>query len=155
VKGQNRDMTRQEGDLSVTVLDSEAIAATRLRDVRLIDDLVPNVQFNESRQLSPAFVSIRGVESNPLIVDRAASQIDGIPIRELNNAVFNQIQSIEVLRGPQATLHGANSEAGLILISTREPSAIAAGEVRAAASLYTYDRRRFRARWVPRWADSW
>lgn len=136
VTGQKRDTTLQESDISVTVLDTEAIRETRLRDVRRIDDLVPNVQFNESGQLSSVFVSIRGVESNPFIVNRAAIYIDGIPFRELSNAVLNQVQSIEVLRGPQSTLYGANSEAGLILINTREPGSSFVGEVRATGGTY-------------------
>jgi hypothetical protein len=52
-----RETTLQESDLSVTVLDAAAIRETRLRDVHRIDDLVPNVQFNESGQLSSVFVS--------------------------------------------------------------------------------------------------
>jgi iron complex outermembrane recepter protein len=136
VTGQKRDTTLQESDISVTVLDEETIRETRLRDVRRIDDLVPNVQFNESGQLSSVFVTIRGVESNPFIVNRAAIYIDGIPFRELSNAVLNQVQSIEVLRGPQATLYGANSEAGLILINSRKPGNSFEGEVRGTASTF-------------------
>ncbi|MGL5839721.1 MAG: TonB-dependent receptor [Sphingorhabdus sp.] len=136
VTGQKRDTTLQDSDVSVTVLDEEAIRETRLRDVRRIDDLVPNVQFNESGQLSSVFVSIRGVESNPFIVNRAAIYIDGIPFRELSNAVLNQVQSIEVLRGPQSTLYGANSEAGLILINTRQPKDRFEGEVRGTAMTF-------------------
>ena len=125
--------------MSATVLDRDTIRETRLRDVRRIDDLVPNVQFNESGQLSSVFVSIRGVESNPFIVNRAAIYIDGIPFRELSNAVLNQVESIEVLRGPQSTLYGANSEAGLILITTRQPTDAFEGEVRVTASTYNGD----------------
>jgi iron complex outermembrane receptor protein len=136
VTGQKRDTTLQESDISVTVLDEETIRETRLRDVRRIDDLVPNVQFNESGQLSSVFVTIRGVESNPFIVNRAAIYIDGIPFRELSNAVLNHVQSIEVLRGPQATLYGANSEAGLILINSRKPGNSFVGEVRGTASTF-------------------
>ncbi|QTD54453.1 TonB-dependent receptor [Parasphingorhabdus cellanae] len=139
VTGQKRETTVQESDIAVTVLDAETIRETRLRDVRRIDDLVPNVQFNESGQLSSVFVSIRGVESNPFIVNRAAIYIDGMPFRELSNAVLNQIQSIEVLRGPQSTLYGANSEAGLILITTRRPSDAFEGEIRATASTFNGD----------------
>lgn len=139
VTGQKRETTVQDSDVAVTVLDAETIRETRLRDVRRIDDLVPNVQFNESGQLSSVFVSIRGVESNPFIVNRAAIYIDGIPFRELSNAVLNQIESIEVLRGPQSTLYGANSEAGLILINTRQPTDTLDGEVRGTLTTFNGD----------------
>lgn len=136
VKGQKRDKTLQEADIAVTVLSETDIRETRLREVRRIDDLVPNVQFNETGQLSSVFVSIRGIESNPFIVNRAAIYIDGIPFRELSNAVLNNIDSIEVLRGPQSTLYGANSEAGLILINTRQPSEFLEGQLRLTGSSY-------------------
>lgn len=52
VTGSKQTTTLQESDLSVTVLDAETIKDARLRDVRRLDDLVPNVQFNELGQLS-------------------------------------------------------------------------------------------------------
>ncbi len=136
VTGQKRDESLLESDLSVTVLNEQDIRESRLRDIRRLDDLVPNVQFNESGQLSSVFVSIRGVESNPFIVNRAAIYIDGVPFRELSNAVLNQIESIEVLRGPQATLYGANSVAGLILINTRRPTDTVTSEFRFTSATY-------------------
>lgn len=122
VTGTRRNTALQDADVSVTVLDRDALNEARIRDVRQLDAVVPNVQFNDSGQLGSTFISIRGIESNPFIVNRAAVYIDGIPFRELSNAVLNQVESIEVLRGPQATLYGANSESGLIVIHTRAPS---------------------------------
>ena len=112
VTGQKRTETLLGSDVAVTVMTEEFIDEARIRDLRRIDDLVPNVQFNETAQLSSVFVTIPGIESNPYIVNRAALYIDGIPLRELSNAVLSRIDSIEVLRGPQSTLYGANSEPG-------------------------------------------
>jgi iron complex outermembrane receptor protein len=137
ITGQKRDGTLQDADASITVLDARAIDQARLRDFRQLDDLVPNVQFNEGGQISNVFITIRGVESNPFIVNRAAVYVDGIPFRELTNAVLSQVESIEVLRGPQGTLYGANSESGLIVIRTRAPSDRPEGEVRATGSLFS------------------
>nr|WP_321440564.1 TonB-dependent receptor [uncultured Hyphomonas sp.] len=122
VTGSKRDTALMDSDLSVTVLDTKAIEEARLRDFRRIDDLAPNVQFNESGQRGSIYITVRGVESNPFIINRAAVYIDGIPFRELSNSVLNQVQSIEVLRGPQATLYGANTESGLIIVTTKQPS---------------------------------
>jgi iron complex outermembrane recepter protein len=130
VTGTKQHSTLQDSDLAVTVLDAEAIEEARLRDVRRIDELVPNVAFNEKGQLGGIFVTIRGVESNPFIINRAAVYIDGIPFRELSNAVLNQVESIEVLRGPQATLYGANSESGVIVVRTRAPDQSPTAELR-------------------------
>lgn len=134
VTGTKRNATLQDTDVSVTVLDAEAIQQARLRDVRRIDDLVPNVAFNEKGQLGGMFITIRGVESNPFIINRAAVYIDGIPFRELSNAVLNQVESVEVLRGPQATLYGANSESGVIVVRTKAPRDEAEAQLRLTAT---------------------
>lgn len=136
VTATKRGTRLQETDLSVTVLDRETLNQARIRDVRQLDAAVPNVSFNESGQLGSTFIAIRGIESNPFIVNRAAVYIDGIPFRELSNGVLNQVESIEVLRGPQATLYGANSESGLIVINTRAPTMTTTGEVRTTGTLY-------------------
>ncbi|GAA4222443.1 TonB-dependent receptor [Sphingomonas endophytica] len=136
VTGTRRDTKLQDTDVSVTVLDRKTLDEARIRDVRQLDAAVPNVQFNESGQLGSTFISIRGIESNPFIVNRAAVYIDGIPFRELSNAVLNQVESIEVLRGPQATLYGANSESGLIVINTRAPTDHVVAEARGTGTTY-------------------
>ncbi|MDH4746211.1 TonB-dependent receptor plug domain-containing protein [Sphingomonas sp. CBMAI 2297] len=136
VTGTRRETRLQDTDVSVTVLDRKTLDAARIRDVRQLDAVVPNVQFNESGQLGSTFISIRGIESNPFIINRAAVYIDGIPFRELSNAVLNQVETIEVLRGPQATLYGANSESGLIVINTRAPTDHVVAEARATGAAY-------------------
>ncbi|PKM19596.1 MAG: TonB-dependent receptor [Gammaproteobacteria bacterium HGW-Gammaproteobacteria-15] len=130
VTATKRNTEFQDSDASVTVLGITAIDQARLRDFSRIDDLVPNVQFTESGQRGSIFITVRGVESNPFIVNRAAVYIDGIPFRELSNSVLNQIESVEVLRGPQATLYGANTESGLILVTTKPPTETAEGNIR-------------------------
>ncbi|WP_448664618.1 TonB-dependent receptor [Sphingomonas sp. CJ20] len=137
VTGTRRETRLQDADVSVTVINREALNQARIRDVRQLDAVVPNVQFNESGQLGSTFISIRGIESNPFIVNRAAVYIDGIPFRELSNAVLNQVESVEVLRGPQATLYGANSESGLIVINTRAPTNHLVAEARATGTLFS------------------
>lgn len=139
ITGQKRERTLLESDLSATVLNARDIEELRLRDIRRLDDVVPNVQFSQGSQVSPVFASIRGIESNPAIVNRAAIYIDGIPFRELSNAVLDQIESIEVLRGPQSTLYGANSEAGLFIINSRQPTDAFEAEFRADAATYNGD----------------
>lgn len=122
VTGTKQERTLQDLDIAATVLGQQALRDARVTDIRRIDDLVPNVQFNDSGPLGAVYISIRGVESNPFIVNRAAVYIDGIPFRELNNSVLTQLASVEVLRGPQSTLYGSNTESGLIVINTRPPS---------------------------------
>ena len=129
VTGSKRDTPYLKSDLSVTVLDRQALKEAGITEFRDLDKLAPNVKFNVMGQLSDMYISIRGIESNPFLVNRASVYIDGIPFRELSNAVLNQVESVEVLRGPQGTLYGANSESGLVLVRTRGPADQAEGEV--------------------------
>ena len=121
VTGTRLETTLQDADTAATVLTSQALSEARVTNIRRIDDFVPNVQFNESSEVGGVYVSIRGIESNPFIVNRAAVYIDGIPFRELSNSAFSELLSVEVLRGPQSTLYGANAESGLVVIRTRPP----------------------------------
>jgi len=136
VTGSKRDTPFLQSDMSVTVLDRQALEEARVRDFRDIDKLVPNVKFNAQGQLSDMFISVRGIESNPFLVNRTSVYIDGIPFRELSNAVLNQVESVEVLRGPQGALYGANSESGLVLIRTRGPSDHLTGEFRLTGTTF-------------------
>jgi len=129
VTGSKRDTPYLKSDLSVTVLDREDLKQAGVTEFRDLDKLAPNVKFNAMGQLSDMFISIRGIESNPFLVNRASVYIDGIPFKELSNAVLNQVESVEVLRGPQGTLYGANSESGLVLVRTRGPSDHREGEL--------------------------
>ena len=115
--------------VAATVLDEDFIRDARIDSLRQIDDYVPNVQFNQTGQVGGTFVTIRGIESNPFIVNRAAVYVDGIPFRELREQTLGNVEQIEVLRGPQGTLYGANTESGLIVIRTKQPSDSFEGEV--------------------------
>ena len=87
VTGTKRNTNLLKTDVSVTLIDSTIIDEARVRDFTRIDDLVPNVQFSESGQTGSVYITIRGVESNPFIVNRAAVYIDGIPFTELLNSL--------------------------------------------------------------------
>jgi iron complex outermembrane receptor protein len=99
VTGSKRDTPYLKSDMSVTVLDREALKEAHVTEFRDLDKLAPNVKFNVMGQLSDMFISIRGIESNPFLVNRASVYIDGIPFRELSNAVLNHVESVEILRG--------------------------------------------------------
>ena len=136
VTGSKRDTPYLKSDLSVTVLDRQALKEAGVTEFRDLDKLAPNVKFNAMGQLSNMFISIRGIESNPFLVNRASVYIDGIPFRELSNAVLNQVESVEVLRGPQGTLYGANSESGLVLVRTRGPADAREGELNVRSTWF-------------------
>jgi iron complex outermembrane receptor protein len=137
VTGTRQDTRLSDAPIAATVLTEQFIRDARIDSLRQIDDYVPNVQFNQIGQVGGTYVTIRGIESNPFIVNRAAVYIDGIPFRKLRDQALGVVEQIEVLRGPQGTLYGANTESGLIVIRTRAPSNVF--EAEATGSLFTFN----------------
>ena len=80
-------------------------------------------------------VRIRGAESNHLLV-----MIDGVQVNSIDQGDFNfadfpieDIERIEVIRGPQSGLYGANAHAGVISVVTRSGRGLARPEVSVRA----------------------
>lgn len=122
VTGTRQNTRLADAPIAATVLSEQFVRDARIDSLRQIDDYVPNIQFNQQGQVGGTYLTIRGIESNPFIVNRAAVYIDGIPFRSLRDQALGSVEQIEVLRGPQGTLYGANTESGLVIIRTRAPS---------------------------------
>lgn len=101
VTAARRDQALADAPVAATVLTEGFARDARIRSLRQIDDFVPNVQFNQIGQVGGTYISIRGIESNPFVVNRAAVYIDGVPFRQPSDQALGDVQQIEVLRGPQ------------------------------------------------------
>ncbi len=123
------DSALTDAPIAATVLTPRFVEDARITTLRQIDDFVPNLSFNTLGQVGATYVTIRGIESNPFIVNRAAVYVDGIPYRRVRDQALGEVEQIEVLRGPQGTLYGANTESGLIVVRTRQPTDAFAAEV--------------------------
>ena len=111
---------------SVTVVDAEAL---RQRSAQHLEDalnLAPNVNFATGASRG-RFIQIRGIgersEFQEPIINSVGVLIDGIDFTGIATAATSlDVQQIEILRGPQGTLYGANALAGLINIVSNKPS---------------------------------
>jgi iron complex outermembrane receptor protein len=95
----------------------------------------------EARQ-SALTIGIRGIvpfDQNQTARDSGVGvYIDGVYLARsqgLNAALFD-VQRIEVLKGPQGTLFGRNTEGGALSIVTRDPSGVFGGRVTAGVGNY-------------------
>jgi iron complex outermembrane recepter protein len=121
--------TRESTLLSKTPIALTAITAETLRDsgitdARSLNDSVPNLQISENGDATR--ISIRGVTSSDTTEKgdpSAAFLLDGVyiarPIEVLN--AFYDLERVEVLRGPQGTLYGRNTTAGVINVISARP----------------------------------
>ncbi|SNS81922.1 MULTISPECIES: TonB-dependent receptor [unclassified Azospirillum] len=121
---------RRAADLQKTAIAISAFSATRLeeRDTRSIRDLagqIPN--FNVARVTigyTTQTFSLRGIgEADPISEPAVSVYVDDVYIpRQIGSMTdFNDVERVEVLRGPQGTLYGRNSSAGALRVITRQP----------------------------------
>lgn len=122
---------RTESRLSKTPLAMTAISQDGLRDAGIVDarslgQIVPNLQISTDRD--NARVAIRGVTSADTTEKgdpSAAFLLDGVYIARSSDILgsFFDLERIEVLRGPQGTLYGRNTTAGVINVISARPKA--------------------------------
>ena len=113
--------------ISMTVLGEEELQALRVQGVEDYAVSIPNVTYiNGSRDGGPS-LSIRGVSGetggafSPIAVT-----VDEIPFNTISSSQLLSMRSfeisqIEVLRGPQGTLTGANALGGIVNMVTAKP----------------------------------
>ena len=134
VVAQHRKENLQAVPIAVTAVTGEALTESGIEASNTLPQLVPSVQFTRSGASGLFFV--RGVGTTNAAVGKEGSNafyVDGVYIADLAQTVnnFNNIDRIEVLKGPQGTLFGRNAFGGLIHIVTRDPGdeLIAKGQV--------------------------
>jgi len=121
VTAQKTEENIQKIPMSVNVLDEFAIEDVSIKDTTDIASYIPN--FNTTH-LGFARINIRGISNTGIGDPAVALYIDGISYADLyafSSPLFD-IERIEILKGPQGTLYGKNTEAGVINIITKAPS---------------------------------
>ncbi|RON98336.1 TonB-dependent receptor [Pseudomonas moraviensis] len=126
VTTRRREESSQDVPTPMSVLSGQNLETQRVYRIQDLQQLVPsvNVAYMHARQSS---VSIRGLGNNPAsdgLEGSVGLYIDNVYLGRPGMAVFDlmDIEQLEVLRGPQGTLFGKNTTAGVINISTRAPS---------------------------------
>jgi iron complex outermembrane recepter protein len=129
VTAQRHEQNVQDVPISVSALSGERLAAMFEGgdDIRALATRVPSLYAESSNgRLAPRFY-IRGLGNTDF--DLAASQPVSIIVDDvvLENVVLKSfplfdIQRVEVLRGPQGTLFGRNTPAGIVKFDTNKPS---------------------------------
>lgn len=127
VTAQRRSENAQKIPVAVAVVGGEALARTNAVNVSDIATLVPSVTFSAGNELRNNSIRIRGVGTDVFSTGVEASVstvIDGVVLQRPGAAFsdLGDIERVEVLRGPQGTLFGKNSSAGVINIITKAPN---------------------------------
>jgi len=114
----------QDVPISDSTLTERQIEDAHIREVGDFINLTPNVTIVQAQNAGYSAITIRGITQVRNSESPVAVVVDGV--QEVNPAQFTQqlfdVESIEVLRGPQGALYGRDAEGGAILIRTRQPT---------------------------------
>ena len=146
VTAQKRRERLQEIPVSMTALGEEGLDSLNITSVSTLQVAVPNVIIGNPLGQGIIRAYIRGVgTANPVFSQDPAVAIyvdDVYLARALGaNIDFFDMERVEVLRGPQGTLYGANSPAGAIRIVTAKPSLTEGLGLKGQAILGNYKER--------------
>lgn len=142
VTAQKRAESLQEVPISVTALSGDFLDDQNITNVSGLYNAVPNVQINQfSNSPDSAVFTIRGVgvnDADPYVGTTVSVIVDGVPVGVNTAALTNlfDIDRVEVLRGPQGTLFGANTTGGAINVTTRQPTGEHGGEAQVTVGNY-------------------
>ena len=127
VTARRRSESLQNVPVVVSVIDPAQIANTNANDLSKIGELTPTVIVGAYKSNGGGSIAIRGISSpaNQAGFEQAVSvAIDGVQTSDGRIAQLGifDIQQVEVLKGPQALLFGKNNTAGVISVTTADPT---------------------------------
>jgi iron complex outermembrane receptor protein len=149
VTARKREEMLERVPASVTVVTDADLQATYTGSLADLTSATPNVVFHTVGEFGhSSSLDIRGVGGGAANLDTdpaVALYIDGQyqTVNSINLESLIGIDSIELLRGPQATLFGRNAFAGAITVTTKNPSGQTDGEV--GVTIGNYGRRNLNA----------
>ncbi len=123
VVSQNKEfMKLRQQPMSSTVLTGTELFSLNSRDLRDISSFVPSFVMPDYGARFTSSIYVRGIGSR-INSPSMGIYIDDIPL--MNKSTFNghvyELDRVDVLRGPQGTLYGINTEGGLVRQYTKNP----------------------------------
>ena len=122
VTAQKREENPQEIPISMDVLSDFQLEDASIRNMVDLVKFSPNV-FMKQSHVEHALV-IRGISSfKSSTYSPTGFYVDDVsyPIHYMQNVALFDLERIEILKGPQGTLYGKNSESGVVNIVTKQP----------------------------------
>lgn len=139
VTAQRRSENIQDVPIAISAFSAQDIATRGIDSLEKVAAQVPGLNFGEASGL--ALISIRGAGFSVITGagdNAVAIHRDGIYIASTRAAAMFQddLERVEVLKGPQGTLYGRNATAGVINLISRSAPTELSGEVKAGYGNY-------------------
>ena len=125
VTAQKREQNLQDVPAAVSAVTSEQLEARNVSQVTDVVRVSPSLTVTENTNATGNSINLRGIGTFSFsigIEPSVAVVVDDV-------ALLQQAQAFSVLRGPQGTLFGKNSAAGVINIVTQKPTKTLKGSV--------------------------
>lgn len=126
VTAQKREELLQDVPVTVTALSKQALQDAGVRDIKDLQVLVPGLTVTSTQSEAITTARLRGIGTvgdNIGLESSVGIVIDDVyrPRNSVGFGDLGELDRIEVLKGPQGTLFGKNTSAGVISIITRKP----------------------------------
>jgi iron complex outermembrane receptor protein len=136
----------QRTPLAITALSANTLEESHIVAPKDLDNIVPGLVVNTTPS-NPLAISIRGAgyegTENTSAQPGVSYNQNGVYIASpiSLNANFLDVDTVEVLRGPQGTVLGQNSDGGAINVTTKRPQlGVFSGYGDVSGGSYDYDR---------------
>lgn len=131
VTARRREELSLDVPVAVNTFTADVIQAAGIDRPHDFIALTPNVTLVQTQNQGTSFVTVRGISQARNSEPSVAVLIDGVQMA--NPSQFNQelfdIETIQVLKGPQGAVYGRNAIGGAIIINTKRPSDVFEGTV--------------------------
>lgn len=117
VTARRREENLQDVPVAVTAVTTETLSRNNITDITGLQRIVPSYQGGAkflNNSIASGAIRIRGVPS-------VANYFNDVPFNVSGRAPYFDIESVQVLQGPQGTLFGEASNAGAVIVAPRKP----------------------------------
>ena len=127
VTAQGRAQALADVPVAISAVSAETLQNSGANDISQLNQLAPSLLVSSTGSEANGSARIRGIGTvgdNPGLESSVAVFVDGVYRSRsgIGLTELGEIDRVEVLRGPQGTLGGRNSSAGLISIVSKAPS---------------------------------
>lgn len=140
VTAQKRSENMQDVPIAVSAVSSVQLEKAGITDIVSLRLLVPSLNTtNTEGRLTMSLRGIGTVGVGPGVDNPVALYVDGVYYGSSVASLLslNNIQQIEVLKGPQGTLFGRNATGGLVQITTKDPTSAPSGAIDLSYANYS------------------
>lgn len=134
VTATKREQSMQDVAVAVTALSSDMILEQHINSSEDLTRLVPALTLQKGSNPRQTSFNIRGIGTQSFstaVEPSVSTMVDGVVMGRSGQAFVQllDVERVEVLRGPQGTLFGKNSTAGVVHIITADPTEEHTGEI--------------------------